>query len=162
MIDAFRQALTGIREAVCHERNLRIQICCAGYVAVFGALAGLEAWAWVACLICIGMVLCAELLNTALESLCNRVCSEYDEPVRRSKDTAAGGVLMAAVFSAIVGAVVFFRPLALGRLWTRFSESPWMAAIPVVMLPLCIFFIKGSSKYQKSKKDRIWESKNQD
>ena len=49
----------------------------------------------------------AEALNTALELLTDRVSPEFHPLAGRAKDAAAGGVLMAAVGSFIVGAIVF-------------------------------------------------------
>jgi len=158
MIASFRRALAGVRVAVRCERNLRIQLCVAVYVILFGGLAGLETWAWAACLICIGMVLGAELLNTAIERVCDRVCPEYSGFIRLSKDAAAGGVLMAAVLSAAVGCLVFFRPETLSRLWTLCVSRPWLTAIPVMLLIPCAFFVKRTRKGMENP----WKSKNPD
>ena len=49
----------------------------------------------------------AELFNTALEILCDRVTSAHDEQIRRVKDAAAGAVLVAAIMSVIVAVIVF-------------------------------------------------------
>jgi diacylglycerol kinase (ATP) len=62
---------------------------------------------WCAVLGCIALVWVAELLNTALEVLCDRVSREQDESIRRIKDVAAGAVLIAAIISVIVSAMVF-------------------------------------------------------
>ncbi len=140
---SFRVAMAGIRDALSQERNLRIQLVMALYVLAFGALAGLEAWAWAVCLICVAMVLRAEVFNTALERLCDAVTLERNERIRLCKDMAAGGVLISAVLSAAAGLVVFFRPEPLARLEEQFRLRPWVAVVLAVLIVPCLFFIKG-------------------
>jgi diacylglycerol kinase len=58
-------------------------------------------WKWVAVLICSGMVLAAEALNTAIEYVVDLVSPEYNVLAGKAKDMAAAGVLFTAVFSGI-------------------------------------------------------------
>ena len=53
----------------------------------------------------------AEALNTGIESLGDAITRERHEEVGRAKDVAAGGVLVAAVGAAAIGAMVFLPPL---------------------------------------------------
>jgi hypothetical protein len=53
----------------------------------------------------------AELFNTSLETLCDRVTTAPDEAVRRVKDTAAGAVLIAALTAAGIGCLIFLPKL---------------------------------------------------
>ncbi len=59
-------------------------------------------WKWVAVLICSGMVLAAEALNTAVEYVVDLVSPDYHILAGKAKDVAAGAVLFTAVFSGIV------------------------------------------------------------
>ena len=152
MIRSLRRALAGVRTAARFERNMRIHICVAAYVILFGALAGLEMWAWAACLVCIGSVFHAESHNTSIERLCDFVSPEYSEQIRVCKDAAAGGVLLAAALSAAVGAVVFLRADTLERLWDLARRRQWLPALPLLLLIPCGFFIRGK---------KTWKSKNQ-
>jgi diacylglycerol kinase len=58
-----------------------------------------------------GLVWAAELLNTAIEVLADRVSMEREEPIRRVKDAAAAGVLLAALAAFSVGLIVFLPKL---------------------------------------------------
>jgi diacylglycerol kinase len=62
-------------------------------------------------LLAIGLVLAAEALNTAVEAVVDLASPEYHELARVAKDTAAGGVLLAAVMAALVGLVILGPPL---------------------------------------------------
>ncbi len=80
---------------------------CAVAVVTVAALARLAAWQWCSLLLCITVVLVAEMFNTALESLARCVRTEYDPQLRDALDIAAGAVLLAALGSVVVGAVTF-------------------------------------------------------
>ncbi len=62
---------------------------------------------WCCLVLCLMVVWTAEALNTALELLTDLVSPEFHPLAGRAKDAAAGGVLIAAVGSVIVGAIVF-------------------------------------------------------
>lgn len=80
-------------------------------VLIAGIVLHLRRWEWVAILLCIGMVWVAEALNSALEFLADEVSLEKRERIGKAKDVAAGGVLIAAIVSAAVAALVFWNHL---------------------------------------------------
>jgi diacylglycerol kinase (ATP) len=63
-------------------------------------------------MLCIGMVWMAEALNTALEFLADEVSLEQRERIGKAKDVAAGGVLIVAMISVVIAALVFWNHLA--------------------------------------------------
>ena len=68
-----------------------------------------EDWCWL--LGCIGLVLTAELFNSALETLFRGLDEPTKERVWPCLDIAAGAVLLASITAAIVGAAIFLRQL---------------------------------------------------
>lgn len=56
-------------------------------------------------------VLAAEILNTAIEKVCDMVQPEYDERVKFIKDISAGAVLLLSIGAVIVGVVVYWKCL---------------------------------------------------
>lgn len=59
------------------------------------------------------LVLSAEAVNSAIEALADRVSPAYDEAIKRTKDLAAGAVLLLAIASAVVGLIIFLPKLTL-------------------------------------------------
>jgi len=57
-------------------------------------------------------VLSLELLNTAVETICDLVSPEDNPLVKTAKDAAAAAVLLAAIISLIIGALIFLPALA--------------------------------------------------
>jgi diacylglycerol kinase (ATP) len=76
-------------------------------VVGLGAWLGLSRaeWCWIA--LAIALVWVAEGLNSALDSLADAVHPERDPRIGRAKDVAAGAVLVAAIASAVIGALIF-------------------------------------------------------
>lgn len=62
-------------------------------------------------LIVIGLVIAAELFNTALESIVDLASPEWHPLAKKAKDTAAGAVLVMAMVAVCVGCLLFYEPI---------------------------------------------------
>ncbi|MCL2003624.1 MAG: diacylglycerol kinase [Oscillospiraceae bacterium] len=102
---SFVCAWRGIVHAVQTERNVRIHLAALFYVVVAGRLLYSVRWEWL--MLACGLVIGAELINTALERLCDGLEPGRSEVVRNVKDLAAGAVLVCAA-AAAAGAVFVF------------------------------------------------------
>jgi diacylglycerol kinase len=71
----------------------------------------LSALEWCMLVLCIAVVLTAELLNAAIESLSRAVTGQYNQFVEKSLDIAAGAVLLASILSVVVAAILFLPKL---------------------------------------------------
>ena len=87
-------------------------------VVAAGLWFGVTRWEWCALVLAIGLVWTAEALNTAIEFVADEISQERRELIGKAKDAGAGGVLLASITSAIIGAVVFV-PHILAWLETR-------------------------------------------
>jgi diacylglycerol kinase len=106
---SFVHAFNGLKRAS-RERNLRIHCVAAALVLSFGWFIGLAMWEWTLLCVAIGMVLTAEVINTAIEELANVVRDEHKlhySATRHTRDMAAGAVLLASIAAAIIGLLVF-------------------------------------------------------
>ncbi len=110
-LSSFSFAFEGILASFKAERNMVIHLGMMVLVVVFGALVGLSGLEWMICILLFGLVLMAELLNTALETLVDMVSPQVDPRAKLVKDTAAGAVLVAAIAAALVGAIIFVPKL---------------------------------------------------
>lgn len=66
---------------------------------------------WIAVIFAIGLVIVAEMLNTAIEKLTDMVSPEIHPKAKVVKDLAAGAVLIASIVSAVIGLIVFMPKL---------------------------------------------------
>jgi diacylglycerol kinase len=108
-------ALAGWRHFFATEANGQIQAAVAMVVVVAGIALGITTQEWLWVLLCIGMVIGLEMVNTAMEALANRLHPEQHPAIKVVKDVAAGAVLWAAVVSVIVGGVIFIP-----KVWAAF------------------------------------------
>lgn len=105
--NTFINAFAGLAYFFRHERNGRIQSVIAICTIVLAAFLHINSMEWIIVLICTGSVLSLEMLNSALEKLCDLVHPGFDARIKIIKDMAAGAVLWASIISAVIGAVIF-------------------------------------------------------
>jgi diacylglycerol kinase (ATP) len=106
-IRSFAYAFRGIGLLVRSQHNAWVHAAATAGVLALGWRCALSRLEWLAVVLAIGLVWAAEALNTAIEYLADEVSRERREGIRNAKDVAAGGVLLAAIAAAIVGALVF-------------------------------------------------------
>lgn len=107
LLRSFAVGFQGLAHAIGSEQNMRIHCVIAVVVIAAGVLLALSPWEWIAVVLCIGLVLAAECMNTALERLADRVTTETDPLIKQAKDCGSAAVLVLALMSVVVGVVVF-------------------------------------------------------
>lgn len=107
LINSFKYAFSGILSAYKSERNMKIHISIAILVIFFGIFLQISTYEWIACILCFAMVIGAEMFNTAIETVVDIAMPKKDERAKKAKDVAAGGVLIFAIGSAIIGSIIF-------------------------------------------------------
>ena len=116
--DKFREAFRGVKLGVRGHSSFFVHFFFAA-LALAAALVlqcGLVEW----CLVvgCVGLVLTAELLNSAIETLFHGLDPESKARNHACLDISAGAVLVAGLTAAVVGVLVFGqRILAMLHLW---------------------------------------------
>ncbi len=112
---AFACAGSGIGHAFLTQRNVKIQLVFALAAIVLGIILRISPVQWCIIVLCIMIVLALELVNTAIESVVDLVSPEYSNLARIAKNCAAGAVLLCAIGSVVIAAIIFIqRLLALG------------------------------------------------
>ena len=104
-------AASGIRSAFSSEASFRTQtLFGAGAIALLFLLRPQPIW-WAMVLLTVGAVLAAELINTALEYVVDRLHPEQHPLIARAKDCAAGAVLVLSLISLGVVAALLWDSL---------------------------------------------------
>lgn len=104
---SFGYAWKGIRCCVGKEQNLSFHLIVTVLTIIAGFLLDITRTDWMIVILCIGVVIAAELFNTAIEKLVDLVSPERHPIAGQVKDIAAGAVLVCAATAAIIGLVVF-------------------------------------------------------
>lgn len=104
---SFGYAYKGIRCCVGKEQNLSFHLIAAALTVVTGFLLDITRTDWMIVILCIGVVITAELFNTAIERLVDLVSPQRQPMAGQVKDIAAGAVLVCATAAAVIGLIVF-------------------------------------------------------
>ncbi len=95
-------------------RNMKVHLFVAFLVVLFSLLLGISPLEWFIVLICIASVISAELINSAIEEICDlvrdRLHLDYSATTH-ARDLAAGAVLVLSLSSAIIGLIIFIPKL---------------------------------------------------
>lgn len=106
-VQSFQYAIQGILTVIRDQTNMKIHIGAAVFIAIAGWFFQLSNTEWVMIVICIVLVLSAEAMNSAIEYLSDAVTTDQNPLIKKSKDAAAGAVLLVAIGSAICGLIIF-------------------------------------------------------
>lgn len=107
-IQSVKHALNGMTYFFLHERNSKLQLCITITVVAIAFGLGVSTTQWIILLLCFALVLGAEMLNTAIERLCDVVQEEYHPVIKIVKDVAAGAVLFVSIITVVIGCIIFF------------------------------------------------------
>lgn len=107
----FNHAFRGLSQMFRSERNFSIQFAVFLLVIATGLYLDISNIHWLVILLCSGLVLSLETINSAIERTCDLISKKEHPQIKLIKDLCAGAVLLASIFSAIIGAVIFYSYL---------------------------------------------------
>lgn len=104
---AFVYAWQGMKALLKYEHNARIHMVVAVVALIAGIVFGISPVEWCLIVFCIGLVIAAEALNSAVEALADKITEERDPLIGRAKDLGATAVTLLALTAVVVGCIVF-------------------------------------------------------
>lgn len=109
--NSFKNACSGIRYAG-RERNFRFHVM-AAFAAILTAFTlKFSRMEWLLLLLLIVLVLVMEIINTAIEKICDWVHPQHSIKIKIIKDTSAAAVLLVALLALIFFIVLFIPKLS--------------------------------------------------
>ena len=102
-VRSFRFAFAGVGFMLRTQHNAWVHLAATLAVCAAGVLLQVSAEDWRWLLVAVAIVWVAEAMNTAFEHLCDVVSPDFHVSVQRSKDVAAGAVLICAAGAAGLG-----------------------------------------------------------
>ncbi len=109
IIKSFGYALKGLKTVFKEENNFRLEVF-AGVIVVFCMFYfDFSLLENIICTLVITLVLGAEVINTAIEDLCNKVEPSQDALIGKVKDTMSAFVFLTSLGALIVGILVFYN-----------------------------------------------------
>jgi len=105
-LNSFKYAIKGIG-LLFTEPNAKIHLGFTFLTLAGGFFFSVNQMEWCILIIAIAMVLAAEAMNTAIEYLTDLVSPNHHPLAGKTKDVAAGAVLILAIGAAIVACIIF-------------------------------------------------------
>ncbi|MEQ1732505.1 MAG: diacylglycerol kinase family protein [Bacteroidia bacterium] len=106
-IKSFGYAFNGLRVLITQEHNARIHLLAATIVVILGIVLHVSLIEWAILMLCIGVVIALEIVNTAIEQIANFICPEHNPKIKIIKDLAAAAVLVGAISASVIGLLIF-------------------------------------------------------
>ena len=142
----FKFAASGLTAVIKSEVNFRVHTVMAIYVIFFAIIGKVTTAEFATLCGLIGLILSLELINSALEALCDKVTREQDALIGKAKDFAAGAVLISAIFAATAGLYIFLQQHVLDTVFGLFGSSPAVLISFLISIPIALIFIFGIKK----------------
>lgn len=96
-LQSVKCAFKGIVSGFSSERNFKVYLCIAAFFLVLNILLSVGVYDYVLLIICTCGVFAAEYINTAIERICDRLCSKEDKDIGFVKDVSAAAVLICGI-----------------------------------------------------------------
>lgn len=107
LVHSFRVAFRGIFYVLRRERNFQIHslaLVVNGGLIYYFPMRLVEVGI---ILFCCGLVMALELMNTSIEAICDYIQPNFDAKIGVIKDMSAGAVLLATLFSIVIGVLIY-------------------------------------------------------
>ncbi len=106
-----RLAVRALMYAWQHELSIKLQVFATLIVSILGLYFKITLTEWIPLIMSFGMVLAIELMNTALENICDTVHPDYDFHIGIAKDLGASASFVAGLIAAFVSIGTFLPQL---------------------------------------------------
>lgn len=108
---SLKYVFKGMWLLITREPSAMVQTAIFVTFAALGLYFGITPSEWVAQIICCGMILTAEALNTAVEKICDYIQPDYDKRIGLIKDISAGAVGFSACTGGIAVILIYGKYL---------------------------------------------------
>ena len=109
VFNSFVFAFSGLQTVWREERNFRIEFFIGLIVVVFMFIYNFSFIEWCLVILSTVFVLGAEIINTAMEDLCNKIEPNQDPAIGKIKDIMSAFVLVSTLGAVVVGVIVFYH-----------------------------------------------------
>ncbi len=141
-LHSFKYAFKGLLSVFTTESHMRFHLVAALYVIAFSLkFYNLSSAQWALLSLTIASVFFAEIINTAIERLCDTVTKEYNKNIEFIKDVCAGAVLVFALCAVAVAFITLFRVDVFRYIIFHFTTNFLDLALLIIGTALAIVFI---------------------
>ena len=107
VMNIIKYSLNGIKAYMDEGKSFLIYSFCAIVEIILGFVFHINGLEWILIICMLGIILSVELLNTAIESVCDLVTKEYNPFVKIAKDCGSGATFIIFVVMLILNVIIF-------------------------------------------------------
>ena len=157
-IEACNNAVNGIIYAATTQRNIRIQLVLAVIIMMLSLFYGLNTTEFLCLVFAVFMVIFAEMINTAIETVVDLFVDVYHPKAK----IAAGAVVLAACNALVVGYFIFFNKENIkaisDSIFNNMVKSPThLAFVAILLVIIAVIAVKASCSRKKQRGELIKE-----
>lgn len=104
---SFGYSIEGLKYAYKYEQSMFIHFLVTFCVIIINLIFQVTAFEWLITFLAIGMVLSAELINTAIEAVVDLVTLEIHPLAKIAKDCGSAATFVLAIMAAVIGLIVY-------------------------------------------------------
>ena len=161
-IEACNNAGNGIIYSAATHRNIRIQLVLAVIIMMLSLFYGLNTTEFLCLVFAVFMVIFAEMINTAIETVVDLFVDVYHPKAKIAKDVAAGAVVLAACNALVVGYFIFFNKENIkaisDSIFNNMVKSPThLAFVAILLVIIAVIAVKASCSRKKQRGELIKE-----
>jgi diacylglycerol kinase len=108
---AISNAFCGMKYFFLHERNGRLQLVASVFAIALAVGFEISKTELLITIVCCAVVISLEMVNTAIENLCNLVQEEYHPTIKTIKDVSASAVMLVSIASIAIAAIIYLPKL---------------------------------------------------
>ncbi|MGI6485076.1 MAG: phosphatase PAP2 family protein [Thermoanaerobacterales bacterium] len=150
IIESFNYAISGIIYALKTQRNMRIHIITAVLILIASSFFSFSSVELLLILFAIALVIIAEMVNTAIESVVDLVTEKYHSLAKVAKNVAAGAVMIAAINAIGVGYILFYKKfdnLTKVFLIKARNSHEYILFVSIILIAFSVIVLKTKSGY---------------
>lgn len=142
-LKSFKHSLDGLMYCIRTQRNFRFHLVAAFTVFIVGMMYKLHLNQFVVLIFTVGFVVICEMINTAIESVVDMSCTEYNEYAKIAKDVSSGAVLFSAIMAVIVALLIFLKPDKIISVIMFVLSRPYMWIVVIAYTITAVLFVRG-------------------
>ena len=107
VFQSLEKAYAGFLFIAKHHKHFRTELLLALCAIFLGFELTLSRGEWLALILAINIGLISEIFNTGIEEICNLITRDHHISIKIIKDVAGSAVFLSALFSYIIGLIIF-------------------------------------------------------
>ena len=107
IFDIVKYSINGIVSYAKEGKSIVIYVACSILEIVFGFLYHINGLEWILIICILGFILSIELINTAIEKVCDLITTEYNPLVKIAKDCGSAATFVVFIVAIILNIIIF-------------------------------------------------------